>query len=480
MARPRHAHSLFIAAALAAAASAPLTAQADDSWELTLDVINLLDAGSDGAMFGFSVKEVHGPALTSYNTSGLFGRFYPASTIKVLHHLTAMRWVAQQQDISELYNTDITVYEYSCSGTGDTWTEPLDQVLQAMMVNSDNKRTNAIQDHFTQGLINQTAHNVVGMSWETELNHKFGCGGPTNDPANRMTIADLTLLYERYVKGELLDAAYMDAFEDLMLSEDVSTFWDGLINTEAASLGLTQTQEDDFRADLRFAHKAGNWSTTHESRGGFVELPNRTCKGVAPIQYAYGVFVDDADTMTAGITSTATREMMRGQFRNAMRTFKPQALLSCIQGIQTLTPDAGGNTTLSAATGYVTIDIPSDSTFNRVLRMESASLASVDNVPAGLVDIGHGFWFTLVEDGGEVAYPYLDDAELSLSYSDAAVSGLDEGSLALYRWDDAGGWQPVSAACPGATTTHDTRGNQLHVNVCATGKYALFVSPFPT
>ncbi|HSO00201.1 MAG TPA: serine hydrolase, partial [Candidatus Nanopelagicales bacterium] len=359
MARTRPARSFFLSVALAAAASAPLTAQADDSWELTYDIINLLDAGADGGRFGFRVKQVNGPALMSHNTSGLFGRFYPASTIKVLHHLTAMRWVAQQGDISALYNTQIPVYQNSCSATGDIDFEPLDDVLQAMMVNSNNQRTNAIQDFgpTNQAAINQTAQGVVGMSWETQLNHKFGCGGPANNPANQMTIADLTLLYERYLAGDLLDAGYMDEFEDLMLNEGNSTTWDGLVTWEASQLGLTQAQEDNFVAGFRYAHKGGNWGTTHVSRGGFVELPNRTCKGVVPLQYAYGVFVDEAVDTTAGLINSAAREMLRGEFRNALRTFKPQALFSCIQDIKTLTPDAGGSVTLQPAVGTIVIDI---------------------------------------------------------------------------------------------------------------------------
>lgn len=477
MKRAHRAPSLALAAAIAATIAAPAAAQADDSWDLTYDVINVLDAGADGGMFGFRLKQVNGPSLSSYNQSGLFGRFYPASTIKVMHHLTAMRWVAQN-GVDELTDTLIPVYGNSCSNTNPIDPVPLGDALEAMMVNSDNQMTNAVQDWISQAAINNTAHNVVGMSWETELNHKLGCGGPTNDPANRMTVADITLLYERYVKGELLGAAYMDDFEGLMLNQSNSAQWDSLISSEASSLGLTQGQLDDFMADLRFATKGGNWSDTHVSGAGFVELPNRTCDGVEPLQYAYGLFVDDADSSDAGLMGTAGRALLRGEFRNALRTFKPQALFSCIDQIKTLTPDLGGSVTLSVTYGGATIEIPPDSTYSRVLRMESASVASVGNVPTGLVDIGHGFWFSLIDQGDEVAYPYSGDAALTLSYSDRELRGLVESSLALYRWDEIGQiWQLATAACPGVTSVHDLQGNTLHVGACATGMYALFASP---
>ena len=51
------------------------------------------------------------------------------------------------------------------------------------------------------------------------LNHRFGCGGPSNDPANRATAADLAALYSRVADGSLLTSADRDQFLSTMIDD---------------------------------------------------------------------------------------------------------------------------------------------------------------------------------------------------------------------------------------------------------------------
>jgi hypothetical protein len=233
------------------------TAVPIDVWDI--HDLAMAESDANGVNYGFMLKEVNGPVIFGYNASnGLFGQFYPASTVKIFHHLHAMRWAeAQPGTLANALMTPIPVYKDSCSAVPDDIEiyKPLVSVLMDMMQNSDNKMTNAIQLYFGQEAINATIHDVVGMSGWTNLNHRLGCGGPSNDPANEMTLTDVLLLYERYAAGDLIGESVQGPFEVYMLNQDNTQFLDNRINNNLASAGLSEAQKTEFRNMVSLALK---------------------------------------------------------------------------------------------------------------------------------------------------------------------------------------------------------------------------------
>src|ERR1700754_3730122 len=197
-----------------------------------------LNKNTDGKT-GYYLKRVGGAELMANDKSFAF---YPASTIKVIEHLHSMRRV--QNGLS--LGTDINIWGDSCSDNHDDESaetqEDLSESLQKMMKNSDNQRTNAIQDRFGRTAINNTAHNVVGMSSASQLNHKFGCQGPASNPANRLTLVDVGKLYEGVANGSLLSGNSRATFYDLMRNQSDAFFIEPVIDAEATNLGVANTK----------------------------------------------------------------------------------------------------------------------------------------------------------------------------------------------------------------------------------------------
>lgn len=253
-----------------------------------------LEARVAGGSFGFRFARPGGEVIASLNPEEAF---YPASSIKVLLHLHALRWVSAQPDRRAALATPIPVYENSCTAEGAMRTEPLEAVLRQMMIESDNQRANAILDHFGREAINATAAEVAGLS-DTALAHRFGCGGPANDPANRSTALDLSRVYERVALGDVLDAEGFAAFAGLMLGP----MWPSLTSAVAAegrSLGLAPETVTAFGSAVELVYKAGWWET-NLSIGGLLRLPTGLCEGDARREYAFAVFVSGADAVAPG------------------------------------------------------------------------------------------------------------------------------------------------------------------------------------
>ena len=245
-------------------------------------------AAIDGGSFGFVLLDPAGNPLASLNAEDTY---YPASSIKILHHLHAIRWVGAEPDPAAALEAPVAVYDQSCSGTGTYRTESLDSVLRAMMIASDNRRTNAVQDHFGREEILATAR-LLGVSDHTLLAHRFGCGGPANDPANRMTAADLALVYHRIGDGTALTPEGRSLLESRMLGLDT-----GILDTtieRVAESGQTPREEAASFADgLRLSFKEGWWETSL-TIGGLLTVPREGCPDRSADAFAFAVFVDGA------------------------------------------------------------------------------------------------------------------------------------------------------------------------------------------
>jgi len=269
-----------------------------------------LQANVVGGSFGFRFVRLGGEVVASLNPEE---GFYPASSLKVLLHLHAVRWVAAQPDRMAALATPIAVCDNSCAGGGTCWTEPLSAVLTAMMIESDNRRANAVLGHFGLAAVGETATGVVGTTG-TRLVHRFGCGGPANDPANQSTALDLSRVFEQVAREDVLDADAFADFTGLMLGP----VWPSLssaVAAEGAAVGLDMEEIEAFRSAVGLSYKAGWWET-NLSLGGLLTLPAGPCAEEAPRQYAFGVFVSAAEAVAPGfdvsdLVAVALREELR-------------------------------------------------------------------------------------------------------------------------------------------------------------------------
>jgi hypothetical protein len=298
--------------------------------KLSLSVGAFLNKNTDGKT-GFYLKQVNGPVISSNNITFAF---YPASTIKVMEHLHVMRAV-QNQNLS--LRSGVNIWGNSCAddhtGQSPDSKENLANALKLMMKQSNNQRTNAIQDRFGRSAINATAHQAAGLSQSSALNHKFGCNGPNSNPPNILTLADIGLLYEGVAKGTLLSGTSRETFYELMLNETDAFFIQSIIDEEAASLGLPNARRDSFKSKVKIATKAGGIPADYDgflyqSTAGYVSLPflgTCTASGFAqtdPRGFVFGVFINKAKTINDGTIGTVASELFREQIRNALQMWK--------------------------------------------------------------------------------------------------------------------------------------------------------------
>ena len=287
-----------------------------------------LSASQKGGSYGGYVKRIGGAEEVYLQPDKAF---YPASTIKVLEHVYAMR----QVQMGKAKLTDKVIkYEdggQSCSDShrGHKATQvSLQTILKTMMENSDNQSTNAVQEHFGGGnaatgrsKINAMAKLVLKLSNQTKINHKFGCGGPSNNPANSLTIRDVAKIYEK-VAGGVLKGSHKTKFYELMLVGKGSI--EKVAEQEGKKLGLSSSVIASFKGKIKSAAKAGSFTTgsgkKYSNIGGWVSLPTKSGQYR---EYVYGYFRDGASSITEGKGAwDASAEMLREQIRAAMKTYK--------------------------------------------------------------------------------------------------------------------------------------------------------------
>jgi hypothetical protein len=296
----------------------------------SLSLSLFLSKNTDGKS-GFYLKQVNGPVISSNNITFAF---YPASTIKVMEHLHVMRAV---QSGNLILKNRVNIWGNSCAddhtGEAPESKEPWSTALRLMMKESNNQRTNAIQDGMGRPAINNMVHQAAGMSQSSSLNHKFGCGGPTSNPANTLTLADIGLLYEGVAKGTLLSGTSRQTFYELMLNETDAFFIDSIINEEASKLGLPDALKNNFKSRVKIATKAGGIPADYDgflyqSTAGYVSPPFLgTCSesGFAqtdPRGFVFGVFINKAKNINDGAIGTVASELFREQVRSALQMWK--------------------------------------------------------------------------------------------------------------------------------------------------------------
>jgi hypothetical protein len=331
----------------------------------------ILESGTLGGVRGLRVRRV-GAGSADFSKNGGFV-YYPASSMKVLEHFYAM--VLVKNGIWTLNNTSASVCAAGTDNCGSllnagaacgATAQPLATVLDAMMTNSSNEATNAIQERvgltffppappwifnmagLGRGVINQFATDTLGMT-SSAINHKFGCVGFCGNPSpNALTLVDIERLYKEVATNNaLLTPAVRLQMHDLMLNESGS-FLDDVIDQEAAATGKNFWKED-FRNKFFQIYKGGNWSCsskTYRAESGLVQLP--TYNGAYKRLYTWGVFTHGSEgwAYLDGTMGNAARELLRPAIRAALLTWgfdyaAAQSAAGAAQRIETLPVVAG-------------------------------------------------------------------------------------------------------------------------------------------
>lgn len=279
--------------------------------------------------YGFFLKEVNGPVLAEMRADTVFE---PASTMKTLYHVHAMRRVSQLlTPLTQQINKPLV-----CGTPGQN--QPLEQLLGDMMEYSDNMSTLAVSNYFGIGSIDTTA-SVLGMT-STNINYTLGCTGPTPGSIyNQMTLRDLSELHEDVANGYL--GSQRAKFYDLMANGEPdglsfptwgTTTLSQRINAEAITLGMPSFVRDAFKAALQVAYKPGGigllvGGTNYywHAEGGWMRVPFKDATGnLVPREYTFGVFNHEFHALeSAGedAMGDAELELVWNRVRAAMLTW---------------------------------------------------------------------------------------------------------------------------------------------------------------
>ncbi len=294
----------------------------NNSNALSTSIGNAMRNRTDGQV-GCWLERINGSNIAYLNGDT---QFEPASSMKVLHHTHAMRQVRNGLPLT----TNLTVYTgYSGSCPQDTgpFSQNLQGVLQLMMENSDNARTQAVRAYFGNSNLNATAA-ALGMA-STSSNHRLGCGADAIANPNRITLRDLHTLHEQVANGYL--GTQRALFYQLMLDSVNDLSIASIINAEGASLGLSSTTIASFRNFTDVAHKGGSYGLSsggplyyERCEFGYLSLPFITNDVITPREFSFGAFVNNASVdaqASAAIYTDAIPELLRPQIRAALQSW---------------------------------------------------------------------------------------------------------------------------------------------------------------
>lgn len=345
-----------------AAGGAYATGQTASDTSATVDQI--LNGGmvGSGGTFGYYLKIVDGPALLARNDGFVYD---PASSFKTLLLATAAMQVASGAD--SLANP-VTVYLYPhsrnangnpaattlCPDPADETSAnlvspapTLDQVLSAMMGQSDNRATRGIELRYGRAAINALAQSL-GMS-NTAQKQILGCGDD-NDQENFWTLDDASRLYEAIAKGSAGGSA---ATQIALTHMGTYAGLAGVIEPEADALGLVRTVTPYFAGDMHVYLKGGSNDICHGScatddevtrdYAGLATIPLKTPTGVSTRSYAWGTFITNermscpsfpcpaADAAQTAATNSVA-EVLRPAIRAALITWAAKTNIAGLTG----------------------------------------------------------------------------------------------------------------------------------------------------
>jgi hypothetical protein len=379
----------------------------NNSNALTTDIGAAMRAQTDGQV-GLWMERINGGNIANLNGDT---QFEPASTMKTLHHVHAMRRIyLNATTLGTMINvfTNYSSTNSSCPVDTGAISQQLQTVLQLMMENSDNARTQAVTAYFGQGNINNTA-SALGMA-STSLNHRIGCGADAVANPNRITLRDLHTLHEQVANGYL--GSYRDNFYSLMLDSVNDLSIASVINTEGALLGLPSATIASFRNFTQVAHKGGSYGLSNggplyydRAEFGWISLPFISNDVVTPREYSFGAFVNNASVdsgASAAIYTQAIPELLRPTIRSAL-----QSWTNSLAGVQSFGTGCGSPVAYSqTVTGLprigTTVTYRGNSGFGSSLAILGIGFSSTswngNPLPASLMPYGSAFGCVALND----------------------------------------------------------------------------------
>lgn len=312
--------SLTAPAAVPLASAAPAWGAAD-SVQTQNERLRAVMQPSSGVN-GFFVREVRGSVLAGFNSTRVFE---PASSIKVLAHLYAMRRVEsgslKLRDRIGVYTSNNN--DVQCNGQP---TESIAAALKLMMEQSDNDRTRAVVEYLGRANLNTMASNL-GFG-KVRWTRPMECEVADQDLSieNEMTLVDAGRLYASVVTGESLrEEASRRQFWELMAGHTHGT----TIDQELETAGLSATARTSYKARVRGGSKGGWWPNKgRTSHIGWVRLPWCVDGHVEQRDYVHGFFVDDGHKVESnsgpvyGMLGIMQKEIMREQIRSSVRSWQ--------------------------------------------------------------------------------------------------------------------------------------------------------------
>jgi hypothetical protein len=290
---------------------------------------------SDG-FWGFYCKRVNGPIVSALQHDR---QFEPASSLKLLHHVTA--FLAMQAPGST--TTLNTTFPYlgggginqpgydSCPNPNDPNVQnlQLQTVLSRMMVQSDNEATFTVTTSFGGFAQLNNVASALGMNG-TNMQHHIGCGLPPN----QVTLEDLGRIHEAVSNG-LLSPPNRDSFRTIMINGLSQTLID-IINEEFSAAGLPAFYRPTFLNQVEYATKGGNYGlggTAYRTGYSWISIPHKSSCQISPREFVYGGYYNQITNDTAAgsqaALSRAIHEQMREQIRAAINSW----MSSCIADI---------------------------------------------------------------------------------------------------------------------------------------------------
>jgi|GEM_PF-2827067 len=309
-------------------------------------VEDLLNSAGIGGTRGYRLQRIGANNTVGSLNAGT--NHYPASSIKVLQHYFAMTKVEDGDWSLMGTNLDVCSNQSNCGATPNdnvnscnAVSQNLSTVLSGMMLNSNNPQSNAVQEQvgfdfypslppfttdpstYGRGMMTSFAQNTIGAN-NTELNHKFSCGGPCANGVNPnvWTLNDAALIYRSIGTSSLLSMPNRIAMKDLMLNEN-QAFIQNVIDQEAADVGKA-VHIPAFKAKMYQIFKGGDWTcngTAYISLNGMIQLP--TYNGAYKRIYTWGVMLDatQAAFLNQATFQAAAEELLRPVIRGALLTW---------------------------------------------------------------------------------------------------------------------------------------------------------------
>jgi hypothetical protein len=292
-----------------------------------------LVAGQMTGSWGFYLKKVGGSVVVSLQPDRVFE---PASMIKIVHAVTALRQVQNSGGAVSLATpiswyvapTDATRYPgpfnyanpdgtqgdqadrdtcaYDSSGNALTsvkYVDPLSTIVNQMLRQSDNRMTDALLNRYGFAGINATAA-LAGMT-RSHVYHRIGCPSKSSPQPwrdNELTLRDAGKIYEGVENGTLLDASRKNTlYGDLVGGTVSSTSALGqMITQEAQAAGLTPTEINTFLANTTSLSKGGSYDQCPTSgscnpgdfvsrtAGGTIWIPFKSAGAITTQAYVWG------------------------------------------------------------------------------------------------------------------------------------------------------------------------------------------------